>query len=52
MPKMANLASFFKLEVCGQTVLPDKNGRKCQNSKASFCGQTVLPDIFLEDKKW
>ena len=23
MPKMVNLASFWKLEACGQTVLPD-----------------------------
>ena len=46
MPKMANLASFFKLEVCGQTVLPDtfqsdKNWRKMsklKNSNATFWG--------------
>ena len=25
MPKMVNLASFRKLETCGQTVLPDRS---------------------------
>ena len=37
---MVNLASFWKPEACGQTVLPDRSvlvgpkiGGKCQNSK-------------------
>ena len=38
MPKMVNLASFSKPEVCGQTVLPDRSieqniDGKCQNKK-------------------
>ena len=30
MPKMANLASFWKPEACGQTVLPDRSVLKGQ----------------------
>ena len=42
MPKIVNLASFWKPEACGQTVLPDgqilsrQTGGKCQNSNATF----------------
>ena len=40
MPKLVNLASFWKPEACGQTVLPDRSllieqkiVEKCQNWK-------------------
>ena len=56
MPKIVNFASFWKPEVCGQTVLPDRSvliGQKLvempkfKNSNATFLGdfQTLCSSV-------
>ena len=52
---MVNLASFFEIEACSQTVLPDrqvsfnriKNGGKCQNSKIQMQHFEYFSNIVL-----
>ena len=43
MPKMLNLASFWKPEACGQTVLPDRS---------ILIGQKLVENAKIEKFKW
>ena len=49
MPKMVNLASFWKSETCGQTVLPDRSiliGQKLvENAKIEKLKCDILGDF-------
>jgi len=43
MPKLLNLASFWKRKACGQTVLPDMSSLK---------GQKLVENAKIEKLKW